>query len=137
MNKLIQTLILFIPFVLLSCSNDSDNENTDTNKTYKIRYDASCDNSDVTLRILYSTKNTDFQHVENDAKEVFVKSPFSVELEMKKNEVCYISVQQEVGENEIALDDINYSTSIFVDGVKKAQNTNKTASISYLLLNFE
>ena len=137
MNILIRTLILFIPFVLLSCSNDSDNESTDTNKTYKVRYEVSCDNSDITLRILYSTKNTDFQHVENDAKEVFVKSPFSVELEMNKNEVCYISVQQEVGENEIALDDINYSTSILVDGVKKAQNTNKTTSISYLLLNFE
>lgn len=133
MNILIRTLILFIPFVLFSCSNES----TDTNKTYKVRYEASCDNAEITLQILYSTKNTDFQHVENDAKEVFVKSPFSVELEMKKNDVCYISVQQEVGENEIALDDINYSTSIFVDGVKKAENTNKTASISYLLLNFE
>lgn len=137
MNILIRTLILFIPFVLFSCNNDSDNDSTDANKTYKVRYEASCDNPDITLRILYSTKNTDFQHVENDAKEVFVKSPFSVELEMKKNEVCYISVQEEVGENEIALDDINYSTSIFVDGVKKAENTNKTASISYLILNFE
>ncbi len=64
MNILIRTLILFIPFVLLSCSNDSDNESTDTNKTYKVRYEVSCDNSDITLRILYSTKNTDFQHVE-------------------------------------------------------------------------
>lgn len=137
MNKLILTLLLFIPFVLLSCNNESDNENTDTNKTYKVRYETSCDNPNTTLRILYSTKNTDFQNVENDAKVVYAKSPFSVELEMKKNEVCYLSVQQEVNENEIALDDINYSTSIFVDGVKKAENTNKTVSISYLILNFE
>ena len=123
--------LLLISFSFASCGDDNKDD-MDTSKTYIVRYEASCDNPDVALRILYSTKNTDFQNVENDAKEVFVKSPFSVELEMKKREFCYISAQandsQDIDENAI------FSTSIFTDGVKKTENSNKTVSISYLVL---
>ena len=136
MSKLIYTLIFLFPLVLLSCSDDKDGD-TNTNKTYKVRYEASCDNPNITLRILYSTKNTDMENVENDAKEVFIKSPFSVELEMKQSDFCYISVQQHLGENDLALEDVNYSTAVFVDGTKKTESSNKTASISYHVLGFE
>lgn len=72
MNKFILTLVLFLPFVLFSCSDDNENEGKGTNKTYKVRYEASCDNPDITMRIMYSTKNTDLAHVDEDAKIVCV-----------------------------------------------------------------
>ena len=56
MNKFILTFIFFLPFVLFLCSDNSENGETDTNKTYKVRYEASCDSPDVTMRIMYSTK---------------------------------------------------------------------------------
>lgn len=133
MNKFILTLILFIPFVLFSCSDDNENEGTDTNKTYKVRYEASCDNPDITMRIMYSTKHTDLTHVDEDAKIVYVKSPFSVELEMKYSEVCYISAQAH-DDSEIIDENTMFTTSIFVDGVKKFTATNKNASVSYYTL---
>lgn len=133
MNKFILTLILFLPFVLFSCGDDNENEGTDTNKTYKVCYEASCDNPDITMRIMYSTKNTDLAHVEEDAKIVYVKSPFSVELEMKYSEVCYISAQAH-DDSEIIDENTMFITSIFVDGVKKFTATNKNASVSYYTL---
>lgn len=133
MIKLFKTLIFFIPFVLFSCG--SDNEDTDTtSKTYKVRYEASCDNPNTTLRILYSTKNTDIEHVSQDAKEVFVKSPFSTELEMKYGDYCYISVYAQGEDGETISDELTFTSSIFVDGVKKAGTSNKTVSVSYYLL---
>lgn len=137
MIKYLYTLILFIPLVLFSCDDDNNNEGTDANTTYKVRYEASCDNPNVTLRILYSTQNTDFENVANDAKEVFVKSPFSVELEMKKSEYCYISAQQHIEDNTAILEDTKFTTSVFVDDIKKTENTNKTVSVSYLVLGLE
>lgn len=134
MNKFILTLIFFLPFVLSSCSDDNENEETDTNKTYKVRYEASCDNPDITMRIMYSTKNTDLAHVDEDAKIVYVKSPFSVELEMKYSEVCYISAQVHDDSEEIINENTMFTTSIFVDGVKKFTTTNKNASVSYYTL---
>lgn len=133
MNKFILTLILFLPFVLSSCGYDSENEGTDTNKTYKVRYEASCDNPNITMRIMYSTKNTDLAHVDEDAKIVYAKSPFSVELEMKYSEVCYISAQAH-DDSEIIDENTMFTTSIFVDGVKKFTATNKNASVSYYTL---
>lgn len=135
MNKLFLTLILFLPLVLSSCSDDNKEEII-TNKTYKIRYEASCDVPGTMLRILYTTKNTDMQNVQNDAKEVFIKSPFSAELEMKSSELCYISVQQHLGEDTEVLENASFTSSIFVDGVKKTETTNKAVSLSYLLLDF-
>lgn len=133
MIKLFKTLIFFIPFVLFSCG--SDNEDTDTtSKTYKVRYEASCDNPNTTLSILYSTKNTDIEHVSQDAKEVFVKSPFSTELEMKYGYYCYISVYAQCEDGEKISDELTFTSSIFVDGVKKAGTSNKTVSVSYYLL---
>lgn len=133
MNKFILTLILFLPFVLSSCSDDNENEGTGTNKTYKVRYEASCDDPNVTMQIMYSTKNTDLAHVEEDAKVVYVKSPFSVELEMKYSELCYISAQA-YDDSEIIDENTMFTTSIFVDGVKKFTATNKNASVSYYTL---
>lgn len=135
MIKIIKTLIFFIPFVLFSCG--SDNKDTDTtNKTYKVRYEASCDNPDVTMRIMYSTKHTTIETVEDDAKVVYIKSPFSVELEMKYSEVCYISAHAHADSdsNEIIDENTIFTTSIFVDGAKKYIATNKNASVSYYLL---
>lgn len=133
-HRLIILSLLLISFLFASCGDDNKDD-MDTNKTYIVRYEASCDNPNIALRILYSTKNTDFQNVENDAKEVFVKSPFSVELKMKKGEFCYISVQannsQSINENAI------FTTSISIDGMKKTENSNKIVSISYLALGFE
>lgn len=137
MNKFILTLILFLPFVLSSCSDDNEKESTDTNKIYKVRYEAFCDNPDVTMRIMYSTKHTDLAHVDEDAKIVYVKSPFSVELEMKYSEVCYISAQVHDDSEEIINENTMLTTSIFVDGVKKFTATNKGASISYYGLGSE
>ncbi|MBK5722086.1 hypothetical protein JGH11_14505 [Dysgonomonas sp. Marseille-P4677] len=138
MNKLILTLIFFLPFVLFSCSDDKDNEDTGINKTYKVRYEASCDNPDLTMRILYSTKHTTVETVEYDSKVVYVKSPFSVELEMKYAEFCYISAQVYDEEaDEIADTGATFTTSITVDGVKKFTATNKNASISYYALGSE
>lgn len=136
MNKFILTLILFLPFVLFSCSDDNENESTGTNKTYKVRYEASCDNPNVTMRIMYSTKHTDLSHVDEDedAKIVHVKSPFSVELEMKYSEVCYISAQAHDDSEEIIDENTMFTTSIFVDGVKKFIATNKNTSVSYYTL---
>lgn len=134
MNKFILTLILFLPLVLFSCSDDSENEGTGTNKTYKIRYEASCDNPDITMRIMYSTKNTDLAHVDEDAKIVYVKSPFSAELEMKYSEICHISAQAHDDSKEIIDENTMFTTSIFVDGVKKFTATNKNASVSYYTL---
>lgn len=134
MNKFILTLILFLPFVLSSCGGENENERTDTNKTYKVRYEASCDNPNITMRIMYSTKNTDLAHVDEDAKVVYVKSPFSVELEMKYSEVCYISAQAHDDSEEIIDENTMFSTSIFVDGGKKFTATNKNASVSYYTL---
>lgn len=134
MNKFILTLILFLPFVLFSCSDDSENEGTNTSKTYKVRYEVSCDNPDITMRIMYSTKNTDLAHVDEDAKIVYVKSPFSVELEMKYGEVCYVSAQAHDDSEEIIDENTMFTTSIFVDGVKKFTATNKNASVSYYTL---
>lgn len=133
MNKFILTLIFFLPFVLSSCSDDNENEGTDTNKTYKIRYEASCGNPNITMRIMYSTKNTDLAHVEEDAKVVYVKSPFSVELEMKYSEMCYISAQA-YDDSKIIDENTMFTTSIFIDGVKKFTATNKNASVSYYTL---
>lgn len=133
MNKFILTLILFLPFVLSSCSDDNENDGTGTNKTYKVRYEASCDDPNVTMQIMYSTKNTDLAHVEEDAKVVYVKSPFSVELEMKYSELCYISAQA-YDDSEIIDENTMFTTSIFVDGVKKFTATNKNASVSYYTL---
>lgn len=133
MRRFILMLILFLPFVLFSCSDDSENEGTDTNKTYKVRYEASCDNPNVTMRIMYSTKHTDLAHVDEDAKIVYVKSPFSVELDMKYSEVCYISAQAQDSEGIIDENSI-FATSIIVDGIKKYTATNKNASVSYYLL---
>lgn len=133
MNKFILTLVLFLPFVLPSCGDDNDNEETNTNKTYKVRYEASCDNPNITMRIMYSTKNTDLAHVDEDAKIVSVKSPFSVELEMKYSEVCYISAQAH-DNPEIIDENTMFTTSIFVDGVKTFTATNKNASVSYYTL---
>lgn len=137
MNKFILTLILFLPFVLSSCSDDNENEGTDTNKTHKVRYEASCDNPNLTMRILYSTKHTDLAHVDEDAKIVYVKSPFSVELEMKYSEVCYISVQAHDDSEEIINESTMFTTSIFVDGVKKFTATNRNASVAYYALGSE
>lgn len=134
MSKLIKTLILFLPFVILSCSSDNDNDGDTTNKTYKVRYEASCDNPNVTLRILYTTKNMDVEHVLEDAKEVFVKSPFSTELEMKYGDYCYISVYANGEDGETISDELTFTSSIFVDGIKKAGTSNKTVSVSYYLL---
>lgn len=134
MNKFILTLAFFLPFVLFSCSDDNDNEGTDNNKTYKVRYEASCDNPDITMRIMYSTKHTDLAHIEEDAKVVYVKSPFSVELEMKYSEVCYISAQVHDDSEEIINENTMFTTSIFVDGIKKFTATNKNASVSYYTL---
>ncbi|MFV0363346.1 MAG: hypothetical protein ACK5LL_09710 [Suipraeoptans sp.] len=134
MSRFILVLILFLPFVLFSCSDDNDNEGTGTNKTYKVRYEASCDNPNVTMQIMYSTKNTDLEHVGEDAKIVYVKSPFSVELEMKYSEVCYISAQAHDDSEEIIDENTMFTTSIFVDGVKKFTATNKNASVSYYTL---
>lgn len=134
MNKFILTLVLFLPFVLSSCGDDNENEGTGTNKTYKVRYEASCDNPDITMRIMYSTKNTDLAHVDEDAKIVYVKSPFYVELEMKYSEVCYISAQAQDDSKEIIDENTMFTTSIFVDGVKKFTATNKNASVSYYTL---
>lgn len=133
MSKFVLTLILFLPFVLSSCGGDNENEGTDTNKTYRVRYEASCDNPDITMRIMYSTKNTDLAHVEEDAKVVYVKSPFSAELEMKYSEVCYISAQAH-DDSEIIDENTMFTTSIFVDGIKKFTATNKNASVSYYTL---
>ncbi|TFD91931.1 hypothetical protein E2605_19020 [Dysgonomonas capnocytophagoides] len=137
MNKFILTLILFLPFVLSSCSDDNENEGTDTNKTHKVRYEASCDNPNLTMRILYSTKHTDLAHVDEDAKIVYVKSPFSVELEMEYSEVCYISVQAHDDSEEIINESTMFTTSIFVDGVKKFTATNRNASVAYYALGSE
>lgn len=139
MTKFILSFILFLPFVFSSCSDDDKDggEGDNTNKTYKVRYEASCDNPDVTMRILYSTKNTDIAHVEEDAKVVYAKSPFSVELEMKYAEVCYISAQQHVDDNATALENVNVTTIIIVDGIKKFTATNKSASVSYYGLGSE
>lgn len=138
MNKFILTLILFLPFVLSSCSDDKNSEDGDnTNKTYKVRYEASCDKPDVTMRIMYSTKHTDLVHVDEDAKIVYVKSPFSIELEMKYSEVCYISAQVHDDSEEIIGENTMFTTSIFVDGVKRFTATNKGASISYYGLGSE
>ena len=138
MNKFILTLILFLPFVLFSCSDDSKNEGTDTNKTYKVRYEASCSNPDLAMKILYSTKHTTVETVEYDAKVVYVKSPFSVELEMKYAEFCYISAQVYDKESDEFIDTgAMFTTSISVDGVKKFTATNKNASISYYALGSE
>lgn len=130
-HRLIIFSLLLISFSFASCGDDNK-DNINTNKTYIVCYEASCDSPDVTLRIRYSTKNTDFQNVENDAKEIFIKSPFSVELEMKKGEFCYISAQandsQSIDENAI------FTTSIYVDGIKKFTATNKNASVSYYTL---
>lgn len=134
MSRFILVLIFFLPFVLFSCSDDSENEGTDTNKTYKVRYEVSCDNPDITMRIMYSTKNTDLAHVDEDAKIEYVKSPFSVELEMKYSEVCYISAQAHDDSEEIIDEKTMFTTSIFVDGVKKFTATNKNASVSYYTL---
>lgn len=134
MNKFILTLILFLPFVLSSCSDDNENEGTGTNKTYKVRYEASCDDPNVTMQIMYSTKHTDLAHIEEDAKVVYVKSPFSVELEMKYSEVCYISAQVHDDSEEIINENTMFTTSIFVDGIKKFTATNKNASVSYYTL---
>ena len=135
MNKLFLTLIFLLSLVLASCSDDNKEE-VITNMTYKIHYEASCDVPGTMLRVLYTTKNTDMQNVQNDAKEVFVKSPFSTELEMKHGELCYISVQQHLEENAETLENANFSSSISVDGAKKVDNTNKIVSLSYLLLDF-
>lgn len=134
MSRFILTLILFLPFVLFSCSDDNENEGTDTNKTYKVRYEVSCDNPDITMWIMYSTKNTDLAHVDDDAKIVYVKSPFSTDLEMKYSEVCYISAQAYDGSEETIDENTMFTTSIFVDGVKKFTATNKNASVSYYTL---
>lgn len=133
MSKYILTLILFLPVVLLSCSDDNENEGTDTNKTYKVRYEASCDNPNITMRIMYSTKNTDLAHVDEDAKIVYVKSPFSIELEMKYSILHYISAQAH-DNPEIIDENTMFTTSIFVDGVKTFTATNKNASVSYYTL---
>lgn len=137
MNKFILTLVLFLPFVLSSCGDDNENEGTDTNKTHKVRYEASCDNPNLTMRILYSTKHTDLAHVDEDAKIVYVKSPFSVELEMKYSEVRYISVQAHDDSEEIINESTMFTTSIFVDGVKKFTATNRNASVAYYALGSE
>lgn len=137
MNKFILALILFLPFVLSSCSDDNENKGTDTNKTYKVRYEASCDNPNITMRIMYSTKHTDLAHVDKDAKIVYIKSPFSVELEMKYSEVCYISVQAQDDSEEIINESTMFTTSIFVDGVKKFTATNRNASVAYYALGSE
>ncbi|NDV59102.1 hypothetical protein [Bacteroides sp. 519] len=134
MTKLIKTLILFLPFVILSCSSDNDNDGDTINKTYKVRYEASCDNPNVTLCILYTTKNADIEHISEDAKEVFVKSPFSTELEMKYGDYCYISVYANGEDGETISDELTFTSSIFVDGIKKAETNNKTVSVSYYLL---
>lgn len=133
MSKYILILIFFLPFVLLSCSDDNENEGKGTNKTYKVRYEASCDNPDIIMRIMYSTKNTDLVHVDEDAKIEYVKFPFSVELEMKYSEVCYISAQAH-DDSEIIDENAMFTTSIFVDGVEKFTATNKNASVSYYTL---
>jgi hypothetical protein len=83
---------------------------------------------------MYSTKNTDLTHVNEDAKVVYTKSPFSVELEMKYSEVCYISAQAHDDSEEIIDENTMFTTSIFVDGVKKFTATNKNASVSYYTL---
>lgn len=83
---------------------------------------------------MYSTKNTDLTHVEEDAKVVYVKSPFSVELEMKYSEVCYISTQAHDDSEEIIDEKTMFTTSIFVDGVKTFTATNKNTSVSYYTL---
>lgn len=51
MNKFILTLTLFLPFVLFSCSDDNENEGTGTNKTYKVRYETSCGNPNIIMRL--------------------------------------------------------------------------------------
>lgn len=137
MNKFILSLLLFPPFVLLSCSEDNNNEETGTNKTYKVRYEATCDNPDITMRIMYSTKHTTIETVENDAKIVYVESPFSVELEMRYTEFCYISAHVYDDSEEIIDENTMFTTSIFVDGVKKFTATNKNASVSYYALGSE
>lgn len=133
MIKFIKTLILFLPFVLFSCNSDDNGETT--GKTYKVRYEASCDNPNTTLRILYTTKNTDFEHISEDAKEVFVKSPFSTELEMKYGDYCYISSSPHIDENSGIVDEnITYKNAIYVDNVKVAEKINKGAAVAYYLL---
>lgn len=72
-------------------------------------------------------------HVNEDAKVVYVKSPFSVKLEMKYSEVCYISAQAH-DDSEIIDENTMFTTSIFVDGIKKFTATNKNASVSYYTL---
>ncbi|NDV97489.1 hypothetical protein D0T84_21720 [Dysgonomonas sp. 521] len=134
MTKLIRTLILFLSFVIFSCSSDSDNNGDITSKTYKVRYEASCDNPNTTLRILYTTKNADIEHISEDAKEVFVKSPFSTELEMQYGDYCYISVYANGDDRETISDELTFTSSIFVDGIKKAETSNKTVSVSYYIL---
>lgn len=136
MKKLIHAIILFSLLFFFSCSDDNNNEGIGPNKTYKVRYEASCHNPNVMLRVLYNTKNTDMQNVENDAKEVFVKPPFSVELEMKYGEYCYISVQAEADEETgLISDNIIFTSSIYVNNVKKKEVSNKIVSISdYLLI---
>lgn len=134
MIKYIYFAIIFPLFFIFSCSDNENDIGTNTNKIYKVRYEASCDNPNTVLRILYSTKNTDMENVDKDAKEIFVKSPFSVELDMKQYEFCYISVQTDLNQNEIVDDNIIYTSSISVDGVKKSENSNKTVSISYYTL---
>jgi hypothetical protein len=134
MIKFIYSLILFIPLVLFSCSSDN-NEDMGGKTTYKVRYEATCDNPNILLRIVYNTKNTDIANVNSAIKEVFVKAPFSVELKMKKGEYCYISVNAEADEDtEVIPDDIIFTSSIYVDDVKKKEISNKTASISDYLL---
>lgn len=85
---------------------------------------------------MYSTKHTTIETVEDDAKVVYIKSPFSVELEMKYSEVCYISehAHADSDSDEIIDENTIFTTSIFVDGAKKYTATNKNASVSYYLL---
>lgn len=130
--------LLFIAFSFVSCSDDDNDDDVKEDTSYKVRYEASCDNPNLLLRILYNTKNTTAQDVQNAVKEVYVKSPFLVELEMKKGEYCYISAQAQLDEESQTIpEDITYKCAIYIDNVLKKETSNKTAAIADYHLGME
>lgn len=135
------SVLAFASLFLASCSKDDNNESKLTNKTGKVRYEATVsDPQSYKIRVLYTTgldvsTNLPSGEIEDLAKEVIVESPFTFSQEAKKGTYLWISAMPVPKSEDIEMQDKPKSVEVKMyidDKLFKANNGENYAVVQYV-----